>query len=124
MSVQELHNDPILPIFKGSLFCSRNEGGKVCIGNMSLRKYIPIYINPMINIINITCGYKTCISAMLLQSDLNKLMLSLLAKLDELYNNSASTRLLQISKINFIEYNNQIFPKNTHIHLSAWDSVS
>ena len=61
---------------------------------------------------------------MLLQSDLNKWRLSKLAKLDRLYINSASTRLLQRSKNYFIEYKNQVFPNNSHIHLKACDYVS
>ena len=64
------------------------------------------YVKPMININSITCGCKTCMSSMLLQSYLNKWKLSKLAKLDKLYINYKSTRLLQISKINFIELNN------------------
>ena len=47
---------------------------------------------------------------MLLQSDLNKWRLSKLEKLDKLYINYSSTRILQRSKIDFIEYNNQMFP--------------
>ena len=54
---------------------------------------------------------------MLLQSDLNKWRLSLLAKLDKLYVNSASKRLLKIFQNYFIEYKNHIFPNNLHIHL-------
>ena len=61
---------------------------------------------------------------MLLQSYLNECCLSKLAKIDKLYINSASTRLLQRSKIGFIEYKNQIFPNDSHIHLRAFDSVS
>ena len=52
---------------------------------------------------NITRGYETCMSAMLLQSDLNKWRLSQLAKLDKLYINSASTRVLQRYRHDFIE---------------------
>ena len=52
-------------------------------------KYMPKNIKPMNNRNNITCGGETCISAMLLQSDLNKCRLSQLAKLDKLYINSA-----------------------------------
>ena len=48
---------------------------------------------------------------MLLQSDLNKLRLSQLAKLDRLYINFLSTILLQIFNHDFIYYSNQIFPK-------------
>ena len=61
---------------------------------------------------NITCGYETCISSMLLQSDLNKWRLPQLTKLDKVYINYTSTRILQRYKINFIDYNNQIFPNN------------
>ena len=61
---------------------------------------------------------------MLLQSDINKWMLSQLIKRDKFYINSASTRLLQKSKHYLIEYKNQIFPNNSHIHLRACDSES
>ena len=52
----------------------------------------------------ITCGCKTYISAMWLQSDLNKWWISQLAKLDKLYINSAWTRSLERSKNYFIEF--------------------
>ena len=67
---------------------------------------------------------KTCVSVMLLQSYLNKWRLSQFSKLDKLFINSASTRLLQISKISLIEYNNQIFPNTSHLHLKACDTAS
>ena len=51
-------------------------------------------------------------------------MLSQLTKLDKLYNNSPSARLLQGCKIDFIEYKNQIFTNNSHIHLLACDAAS
>ena len=54
---------------------------------------------------------QVCISAMLLRSDMNKWRLSQFEKIDNLYINSASNRLLQIYKIDLIEYKNQIFPK-------------
>ena len=114
----------LLLIYQRSFFGSRTVGGKVCIGSTSIRKYIPIYINPMSNRNNIIWGCETCISTMLLQSDLNKWRLSQLEKLDMLYNNSASTRILQISKIYFIEYNNQFFSNNSHILWRACDTVS
>ena len=63
------------------------------------------YIKPMIDINTITCILKTCISSVLLQSNMNKWRLSQLAKIDELYIKSESTRLLQRSRIDFIEYN-------------------
>ena len=79
---------------------------------MSLRKNRPKYIKPMSNINNITCGYETSISAMLLQSDINKWIISQLTKLDKLYNNYASTRILERSNYYFIEYKKQIFPND------------
>ena len=67
--------------------------GKLCIGDASHRKYMPKYIKLTRNRNNITRGCKTCISAMILQSNLNKWRLSQLAKLDKLYINSESTRI-------------------------------
>ena len=61
---------------------------------------------------------------MLIQSDLNKLWLSQLSKLDQLYINSASSKLSQISNIYFIEYKNKIFQNNPHINLRACDDMS
>ena len=49
---------------------------------------------------------------MLLQLDLNKWRLSQLTKPDKLYINYASTRILQRSNKNFIDFYNQIFPNN------------
>ena len=49
---------------------------------------------------------------MLLQSDINKWIISQLTKLDKLYNNSASTRILERSNYYFIEYKKQIFPND------------
>ena len=46
---------------------------------------MPKYIKPMRNRNNITCGYKTSISDLLIQSDLKKCRLSQLAKTDKLY---------------------------------------
>ena len=83
----------MLPIYQGGFLGAKTVDGKVCIGYKYLRKFIPKYIKPMSNINNITCGCETCISAMLLQSDINKWSLSKLAKLDHLYINSASTRI-------------------------------
>ena len=60
---------------------------------------------------------------MLLQSDPNKWRLYRLDKLDKLYINSTSTRLLKISKIYFIEYNNKIISNNSHINLRACGSA-
>ena len=46
-----------------------------------------------------------------------------MAILDKLYKNYASTRLLQIYKIDFIEYKNQIFPNNSNLHLRIYDAL-
>ena len=70
---------------------------------------MPKYLKPMSNRNNIICGCKTCISAMLIQSDINKLRIPQLEKLDKLYINYASTRLLQRPKNDFIECKNQRF---------------
>ena len=51
---------------------------------------------------NITCVCETCISAILIQSGLNKWRLSQSDKIDKLYINSASTIPLQRSKIDLI----------------------
>ena len=51
---------------------------------------------------NITCGCETCITTMSLQPDLNKWRISQLYKPDKWYNNSASTRLLETFKNDFI----------------------
>ena len=59
-----------------------------------------------------------------LQSDLNKWRISQLSKLDQLYINSGSNRLLEISKNDFIEYKKQIFPNNSRIHLRSCDASS
>ena len=60
---------------------------------------------------------------MLLHSGLNEWRISQLEKLDMLYNNYASSRILERSKNDFILYKNEIFPKISHIHLRAFDSV-
>ena len=85
---------------------------------------MPGYIKPMSNRYKIAYGWKTCISAILLQLDINKWRISKLEKLDNLYINYASTKFLHISNNDFIEYNNQIFPNNSHIHLRACDAAS
>ena len=82
------------------------------------------HIKPTSNINIITCGYETCISTMLLNSGLNKWQLTQLAKLDKLYINAASTRILQRSKIYYIGYRNKIFPDNSNIHLRACNDAS
>ena len=93
----------ILPISEGRFLNSITVNVKVFIVDTSLRKYMPKYIKPTINRNTITCGCETCISDMLLQSDSNKWRLLQLSKLDMLYINSVSTRLLQISNNDFIE---------------------
>ena len=114
----------ILPSSEGVYFRARIVDGKICIGDTSLRKYMPKYIKTMSNINKITRVCKTSISAMLLQSDLNKLRISQLAKLDKLYINSASTRTLEKSMNYFIEYKKQIYPNDSHIYLRSRDAAS
>ena len=94
ISVREPQNDTILPGFEGGFSGARTIDRNICIGYKSLRKYTPKNMKPMIDRNNITCGCETCISAMLLQSDLNKWRISKLAKIDKVYRNYASTRLL------------------------------
>ena len=113
----------ILPIYQMYVLGARNFYGKVCIEDTSIRKCMKKHITPMSNKNNITYGWKTFMSVMLLQSDINKWRLSKLDKLDKLYIYSASTRLLQRSKHDFIEYKNGIFPNNSHINLRACDAA-
>ena len=47
-----------------------------------------------------------------------------IGKMKGFYINAASTRLLQISKKDKYEYNNQIFPNNSRIHIRARDYAS
>ena len=47
-----------------------------------------------------------------------------MAKLDKLYINYVSTIIIQEYKLDFIEYNNKIFPNNPHIHLRLCDATS
>ena len=61
---------------------------------------------------------------MLLQSDLNKWRISELSKLNKLYINSVSTRLLERSNNDFIKYKTKILPNYSHIHLRACDAAS
>ena len=84
ISVRELHNYMILPSSE-VFFGARTVDGKICIGYMSIRKYMPKHLKPMSNRNNITRGCETYISAMLLKSDLNKWIISKLSKIDRLY---------------------------------------
>ena len=86
----------ILTIYEGVCFGARNVDEKVCIRDTSLRKYMPTYIKPMININNITCGWETCISAMLLQSYINT----------EGYNNGKNliSYILILNQLDFYKY--------------------
>ena len=61
---------------------------------------------------------------MFLKSDINTCRISQLSKLDHLYINSATTRLLEISENDFIQYKKQIFPNESHITLRACDATS
>ena len=72
----------------------------------------------------IKCGCEKCVSSVFHQSDLNKWRLSELLKLDKLYIDYESTRLLHISNIDIIEYNIQIFPNNAYIYSRACDAAS
>ena len=72
ISVWELHNDLILTIYQGGSFGTRNVDRKLCIGDTSIRRYTLINIKPRCNRNVISCKWKICISAMLLQSDMNK----------------------------------------------------
>ena len=67
-----MHNDNILPVSQGEIYGARNKYGRVCIGNTSLIKYTPKHTNTTIKRNRIACGCETCISAMLLQFDLNR----------------------------------------------------
>ena len=83
--------------------------------NTSLSKYMEKYIKPMSNRNKITCGFKTCISDMLLQSDINKWRISQWSKLYKLYINSTSTNILERSNNDCIEYKKLISPNDSHI---------
>ena len=78
ISVRGFQNHLTLPVDQGGFSGALYEEFRVCIGDTSLRKYIPKNINPKINIKIITCVCETCISTMLLQYNLNKLQLILL----------------------------------------------
>ena len=71
ISVRYLCNDIILPVSRKRIFAI-NEDGKLFIDDTYLRKYMTKHIKQMNNRYNITCGYKTCISFMLLRYYLNK----------------------------------------------------
>ena len=66
-----LQNDLVLLISQRGTFGSRNVGGKLCIGNKYLNKYMQNIKKPTSNKTNIKRRLKTCISAMLFQSDMN-----------------------------------------------------
>ena len=117
ISVRDMHNDLTLPVSHGGFHCDRNEYGKVCIGDTSLRMYRPKHIKLMRNSNNITYGRKICISAMSFQSNHNKWRLTQFEKLDKLYISTKSTRLLQRPTKYDIEYNIQTFPNNSHNHI-------
>ena len=94
---------------------ARTVDGNICIGDTSLSKYMEKYIKPMSNRNKITCGFKTCISDMLLQSYLNKWRISQWSKLNKLYINSTSTRISERSNNDCIEYKKRISPNDSHI---------
>ena len=72
ISVCDFLNDIILSSLGVSYGATYVEGGSY-IGDASLRKYTPNHTKPTGNRNNIACGFGTFISAMLLQTDLNKL---------------------------------------------------
>ena len=72
LSVYKFHNDLILSVSQGLFPGPRIMRGRLFRGYTSLIKYMPNYINTIININRITCVCGTFISAMLLQSDFNK----------------------------------------------------
>ena len=118
-----MHNDLILPLYQGEYSGTINKDGRVFIGNTSLIKYMQKHMNSTRNRNKISCGCETCISAMLLQYDLNKWRLTQLEKSKKLYIIVASTRILQIPKKNYDQCNNQIFPNNSDIHIRACNAV-
>ena len=65
---------------------------------------------------NITRGWKTCISAMLLQSHLNKWRILQLSKLHKLYIYYELTRHLETSKNDLIEYKKK-YSQIIHIYI-------
>ena len=69
----------------------------------------------------ITCGCKTCISFMFIQSGFNKWGLTHLANFENLYLNAASTRLLKYQRN--IMTNKGIPPKQLKIHIRASDTA-
>ena len=66
----------IFPSYEGGFSGARTVDGNMCIGDKSLSKYTPKYIKPTSNRNKIKRGCKTYIRAMLLQSDLNKWIIS------------------------------------------------
>ena len=69
----------------------------MCISDTSLIKYMQKHGRIIIKINKMTCIFETCISSMLLQSDLNKWRLTKLARFVKLYINTESTGILQRS---------------------------
>ena len=76
ISVLELHNDMILPIFQGYFLLQYLLMEKYLLETRLLGSTRQNIKKPMSKNNNITCGCKTCISAMLLQSNLSKWRLS------------------------------------------------
>ena len=72
----------IFPSSEGGFSGAITVDGNICIGDTSLSNYMPEYVKPVNNRNKTTCECKTCISAILLQSDLNKWIISQLAKLE------------------------------------------
>ena len=62
IAIHKLHNDIILSVSQVIYSGARYEGGRVYIGDNSLRNYTPNHINTSGNRNNITCGCETYIS--------------------------------------------------------------
>ena len=120
--VRQSHNDLILTASQGIFPGTRSMKGGVLIGYNSLIKYLPNYINTIINENRITCGFVTFILAMALQSDL-WMAVKTIIKFEKLYLNALITRLLQISKTYDDEYKNKIFTKHLNIHIIYYNAV-
>ena len=76
ISVLGFHNDLILLFYQDGFYGAYYKEYNMCIGDISSRKYMSRHIKITGNQYRVTCGYKTHIGSILLQSDLNKLQLS------------------------------------------------
>ena len=67
-----MHNNIILPLSHDGLHGARDKDIRVSIGYNYLKENITKHIKPISNRNKITCVCETCISFLLLQSNLNK----------------------------------------------------